>query len=157
MSDFHGEQRTLTASANLPQPSQCSTPATSLSERLKPVGAKAGTAQLMACLTLVAPSGMTAEDRTAWTAVAKATLTGIPEDLLERGCKKARETCRFASEIVPCIMDTVRAEWERRKRRLADEQAREANRNAPRLEKPEYVSPEQMRELINSLNKGEAK
>jgi hypothetical protein len=42
----------------------------------------------MACLTLVAPSGMTAEDRQAWVAVAKATLTGIPADLLARGCKK---------------------------------------------------------------------
>lgn len=88
----------------------------------------------MACLTLVAPSGMTAEDRQAWVAVAKATLTGMPADLLAAGCKKARETCRFASEIVPTIMETARASWNMRMRLEREE--REAK--TPRLEKPEY-------------------
>ena len=89
----------------------------------------------MACLTLVAPSGMTAEDRQAWVAVAKQTLTGIPGDLLQRGCKKARETCRFASDIVPTIMAEVGETWRRRKRDAAEA---EAMRNTPRLSRPTY-------------------
>jgi hypothetical protein len=141
-------------SENLPQPTQCSTPALmNLSKHLQPATAKAGTGELMACLTLVAPSGMSAEDRTAWVAVARQTLSGIPADLLQRGCKKARETCRFASEIVPAILDETRAEWARRRKAYADEMAWQANKNAPRLEKPDYVTPEQMRELIQSLGK----
>lgn len=126
-----------------------------LSERLEPIGAKAGSAELLACLTLVAPSGMSAEDRQAWVAVAKATLTGIPADLLQRGCKKARETCRFASEIVPTILSEVKGEWERRRRAFHEEQMREANRNAPRLEKPESIDPSLMATLAKALGCGD--
>jgi hypothetical protein len=115
--------------------------------------AKAGTGELTACLTLVAPSGMSAEDRNAWLQVARETLRGIPGDLLQRGCKKARETCRFASEIVPTILEETKDDWERRKRISEHHAALEANRDAPRLEhkEPEYVRPEQIAELIKSL------
>jgi hypothetical protein len=146
-------------SENLPQLSQHSTFLTTrLSEAetsLAPINAKAGTAELMACLTLVAPSGMTAQDRQAWVAVAKQTLSGIPGDLLQFGCKKARETCRFASEIVPTIMSEVGDIWERRKRTLATLKVQWNQRNMPRLEQkePEYVRPEQIAELIKSLSR----
>jgi hypothetical protein len=115
----------------------------SLSERLKPASASAGTAELLACLTLVAPSGMTAEDRNAWVQVARATLKGIPGDLLSFGCKRARETCRFASEIVPTIMETVGASWGQRKEFARNQALAEANKDAPRLERPrnEYWRP----------------
>ncbi len=43
------------------------------------------------------------------------TLSGIPGDLLERGCAEARRRCRFPSEIVPTIMATVGEQWEWRK------------------------------------------
>jgi len=105
----------------------------------------------MACLTLVAPSGMTAEDRQAWVAVAKATLTGIPADLLARGCKKARETCRFASEIVPTILAETKSTWDWRLKMEAQDRA--LRENAPRLEKPEYIAAEEVRKLIKSLAK----
>lgn len=125
---------------------------TSLSERLKPTTAKQGTAELLACLTLVAPSGMSNEDRQAWVAVARETLRGIPADLLKRGCDHVRRTCRFASEIVPAIIEEVGSSWERRKRMAAVSEAQYANRHAPRLEsKPEYVSAEEMRTLIRSI------
>jgi hypothetical protein len=109
----------------------------------------------MACLTLVAPSGMSTEDRQAWVAVAKQTLSGIPGDLLQFGCKKARETCRFASEIVPTIMAEVGDIWERRKRTLATLKIQWDQRNMPRLthEELEYVGAEQMRELLKQLRK----
>lgn len=74
----------------------------------------------MACLTLVAPSGMTTEDRQAWVAVAKQTLTGMPADLLARGCDRARKTCRFASEIVPTIVEEAEGDWNWRKRMLSE-------------------------------------
>lgn len=105
----------------------------------------------MACLTLVAPSGMSAEDRNAWVQVARATLTGIPADLLAVGCKTARQKCRFPSEIVPTILETVQTAWSYRQRALSEARALYANRNAPKLEKPEYVDPKEMRKLIRSL------
>jgi hypothetical protein len=75
--------------------------------------------------------------------------------LLQRGCKKARETCRFASEIVPAIVEEVKSTWDWRRKRLAEEQAAFANRNAPRLtqQEPDLVKPEQIAELIKSLSK----
>lgn len=100
-------------------------------ERLKPCGERDGTAELLACLTLVAPSGMNAEDRKAWVAIARKTLTGIPADLLKRGCDKARRTCRLAADIVPTIEAEVRATWDHRKRLL--EEAKGEASQAPRI------------------------
>lgn len=117
---------------------------------MAPATAKAGTAELMACLTLVAPSGMSAEDRQAWVAVAKATLTGIPADLLSRGCTKARETCRFASEIVPTILEEVRWAWDSRRRNLARFQPAVPELPPPPAD-PDYVDPKEVRKLIASL------
>jgi hypothetical protein len=126
-------------------------------ERLRPATAASGTAELMACLTLVAPTGMSAEDRDAWVKVARATLSGMPRDLLAVGCKEARKRCRFASEIVPAITETVEAEWERRKRTLEWERAAYANRHAPKLASksapPEYIRAEEVRKLIKSLGR----
>jgi hypothetical protein len=119
--------------------------------RLQPATEKAGNSELLACLILVAPSGLTAEDRSGWLRAAKMTLTGIPADLLKRGCEKARLTCRFASEIVPCIHAEIGKEWDRRKRVLAEERALWENRNAPRLAEPEVVDPAEIRKLIGRL------
>ena len=112
---------------------------------MAPATAKAGTAELLACLTLVAPSGMTAEDRTAWVAVAKETLSGIPGDLLVKGCRKARETCRFASEIVPTIMEYVGEDWKWRKRNVIEQ--------APRLPRPvpEAIPREETQRILKQI------
>ena len=128
---------------NLRQLMQCSETSipTSLSDaqsKLKPATAASGTAELMACLTLVAPSGMTAEDRNAWVQVARATLSGMPADLLAIGCKEARRRCRFASEIVPTIVEATQSLWDHRKQQLAYQQQAYANRFAPKIEKPTY-------------------
>ena len=123
------------------------------SAQCDPATLKQGKSELGACLTLVSPSGLTANDRTEWLAVAMQTLSGIPADLLARGCKQARETCRFPSEIVPAIMNEARDEWARRDRNARIEAAQYENRHAPRLEQqePEYVAAEEMRKLIRSL------
>lgn len=71
--------------------------------------------QLNACLILVAPTGMTQDDRAEWLRAAWGTLDGIPADLLEAGAEVARETCDHPSKIVPTIMRTIDAVWRKRK------------------------------------------
>jgi len=96
---------------------------------------------------------MTAEDRNAWVQVARQTLRGMPADLLKRGCQEARKRCRFASEIVPTIIETVEAAWQGRERFEREQRILEANRNAPRLTQaePEYVTAEEMRQIIREV------
>ena len=110
--------------------------------------------QLLACLTLVAPGGMTGEERAGWVMIARETLSGLPIDLMKRGCEAARVTCRFASEIVPCIHAQVGKEWERRKKVQAEEKARAANRRAPRLTPPEHVTADEARQIIAETLRG---
>jgi hypothetical protein len=108
-----------------------------------------GIAELGACLTLVSPSGLTAEDRKEWLAVAMKTLSGIPADLLQMGCEYARLHCKFPSEIVPTIMERVGKAWAWRKQ----DAARAAD--TPRLEAPkECVDPKLIRDLIRSIGNG---
>lgn len=71
--------------------------------------------QLTACLTLVAPTGMTPEDRQEWLRAAWGTLKDIPPDLLEAGCERARETCDHPSKIVPAIIKATDHVWRKRK------------------------------------------
>jgi hypothetical protein len=98
---------------------------------------------------------LTAGDRNEWVRVAKETLTGIPGDLLQWGCQKARETCRFPSEVVPTIMAEVKDEWDRRRRALDHAIAAEHNRHAPRIEhkraEPNYITPEEFREALKGI------
>jgi hypothetical protein len=116
-------------------------------ERLKPATLKQGKAELGACLTLVSPSGLTADDRKEWLAVAMQTLSGIPEDLLARGCAEARKRCRFPSEIVPTIIASIEKQWQWR---LADEREARLALMPPEPE-PEYVDPKLVSELIKNL------
>ena len=106
-------------------------------------------AELSACLTLVSPSGMSADDRTEWLKVAHRTLAEVPADLMERGCTEARKTCRFASEIVPAILAEIEQPMKWRKANAA--------RSAPPPKviepapKEEYVSAEAIRGLIRKI------
>ena len=133
--------------AKLPQ--QCSPLAHSaMIARCEPATAKQGSAELGACLTLVSPSGMTAEDRREWLAIAMRTLSGIPADLLAEGCAYARLHCKFPSEIVPMIMSRVGKRWEWRKQDA--ERMRPRSLPAPEP-KPEYVQVSEVRGLIKQL------
>jgi hypothetical protein len=119
---------------------------------------KQGKAELGACLTLVSPSGLTVDDRKEWLAVAMQTLSGIPADLLQRGCAEARKRCRFPSEIVPAIIDEIGESWERRKKWQREEAMRDANKNAPWLVSPDsvpidYVDPEEVTKLRKQLER----
>lgn len=107
-----------------------------------------GVAQLGACLTLVSPSGLTADDRNEWLAIAMQTLSGIPADLLQRGCEAARLKARFPSEIVPTIIETIGKQWEWRKQ----DAARAAEMVVERIEPPaDCVDPKLIRDLIRSI------
>lgn len=121
--------------------------------KLAPATLKQGKSELGACLTLVSPSGLNADDRREWLAVAMATLSGIPADLLSRGCERARKTCRFPSEIVPAILDEVERAWQFRKEDLERWRAKLKRRDdPPALPDPkEYVSAEEIRKLIKSI------
>ena len=86
--------------------------------RLEPCGAKTGSTLLTSCLTLVAPTGMTARERQDWLAVARMDLRGVPEDLLERGCAYARKTADHPAKVLPAIFKEIGPVWEARKRAL---------------------------------------
>jgi hypothetical protein len=84
------------------------------SELLTPATTDAFRNELTACLTLVAPVGMTEEAKRDWLAVAWGTLKHLPSDLLSDGCRVARETCDHPSKIVPVIVEATSEELERR-------------------------------------------
>src|SRR5438874_8822984 len=60
--------------------------------------------ELTACLTLVAPVGMTEEAKRDWLAVAWDTLRHIPPSILANGAAAARKVCDHPSKIVPTII-----------------------------------------------------
>lgn len=123
------------------------------SAAIEPAPVKRAIAELGLCLTLVAPSGMSNSDRSEWLKVAHMTLSDIPEHLLHRGCEKARQTCRFPSEIVPCIL----SELEYAMRRVQEKRDALKPRSftpPPRLEAPpEYVDAKQIAGLINKIGR----
>lgn len=59
---------------------------------------------------------MTADERRTWLNVARETLKGIPEDLLERGCQAARLNADHPAKIIPVIMREIGKQWENRRR-----------------------------------------
>lgn len=71
--------------------------------------------ELTACLALVAPAGMTEENRRDWLAVAWGTLKHMPPDLLRQGCAKARKSCDHPAKIVPTIIADTEEQLRRRR------------------------------------------
>jgi hypothetical protein len=152
ITDLESQRRLRSAPSVIPQAGQGRV--SDAQRRLEPATGQAGASDLLSCLMLVAPSGMAESDRANWLSAARMTLSGIPADLLARGCKIARETCRFPSEIVPSIMTDAKPSWERRKRALAEELALQANRDAPRLAKPDYVTADEAKSIIEETLAG---
>jgi hypothetical protein len=126
-------------SARLPAPqSQCS-------GRLQPATSDDFRNELAACLTLVAPVGMTEEAKRDWLAVAWATIGHLPADLLSLGCKQARQTCDHPSKIVPAIIAATEQSLHWRASLPS------AATDAPRLPKPDYVKPEEAAEILKEF------
>jgi hypothetical protein len=90
---------------------------------------------------------MTEESRGEWLAVAWDSLKHLPPDILQAGARRARLKCDHPSKIVPTIIaeteESLRLRsrlngWDNNVRRLA----------APA---PEYCSPEQAAEILESV------
>jgi len=77
-------------------------------------------ARLTPVLSLCAPSGMGAAERTQWIKAAIIMLGRIPSDLLAIGCLCAMETSDHPSKIVPAILKAIQERWNARKADLAD-------------------------------------
>lgn len=76
------------------------------------------------------------------------TLSGIPADLLARGCEVARKTCRFPSEIVPAIIAEIEQPWNWRKAAaIKSEPERQRRIEAP----ADCVTADQIAGLIKSI------
>jgi hypothetical protein len=102
--------------------------------------------ELTACLALVAPAGMSEENRRDWLTVAWDTLRHIPPDILASGARKAREKCDHPAKIVPTIIaETADA---MRRRRDNDNWDRSVALPAP---EPEYVSPEEAARILTEF------
>lgn len=101
--------------------------------------------ELTACLTLVAPVGMTEEAKRDWLAVAWNTLQHIPADILASGAAKARMLCDHPSKIVPTIVAET-AEQMRWRREAREESCLQLP--AP---PPDYCTPEEAAEILRSV------
>ena len=75
--------------------------------------------ELTACLTLVAPVGMTEEAKRDWLAVAWDTLKHLPPDIFTIGAHKARESCDHPAKIVPTIINATADMMRWRREKLA--------------------------------------
>lgn len=64
-------------------------------------------AELAACLTLVAPAGMSADDRAEWLKVARMTIGDVAQGAMQTACEEARRTIKRVSDLVPFIAERV--------------------------------------------------
>lgn len=103
--------------------------------------------ELVACLTLVAPVGMTEEAQTNWLRVAWDTLKHLPADLLSAGCAEARKTADHPSKIVPAIAGYAETRLEARRRLEREYPTGQVALPAPR-ENPNYCTPEEAAEIL---------
>ena len=103
-------------------------------------------------VSLVVPAGMSQGDVIAWTAAAAKALSGMPADLLERGCAAATRVVDHPSKIVPAIFREVQGEWDRRKALVSqiEHLRRIADAPAPEVVEDEPLSPED-RVLLDRL------
>lgn len=79
--------------------------------------------ELVACLALVAPVGMTEEAKRDWLKVAWATLKHLPADILASGCRIAREKCDHPAKVVPAILEATAQAMRWRRDAVADHMA----------------------------------
>ena len=93
---------------------------------------------------------MTEEARSDWLRVAWMTVSHLPSDLLERGCKKARETADHPSKIVPIILKEVEDDMNWRRRQNSGGASRsyyDALLADRPQEKRDYCTPEELKRL----------
>lgn len=97
---------------------------------------------------------MTEEARSDWLRVAWMTLSHLPSDLLERGCKKARETADHPAKIVPIITKEIEEDYQWRKRMAYSGPTKSCDEafNANVIEEnPDYCTPEQAKAILEEI------
>lgn len=104
-------------------------------------------AEMVPCLTLVAPAGMDKDERKTWLAAAYRALDGIPIALLQRGAAAASLKADHPSKIVAAIYAEVGDNWERRKR-LSRPHPSQLVISAPVEPEPDYCKPEEAAEIL---------
>ncbi|SKB32666.1 hypothetical protein [Sphingopyxis flava] len=116
-------------------------------------------AHLGPLLTLIAPTGMTEQDRTEWLRVAADTLSGVPVDLLASSCREARFEVDHPAKVLRFIGSRIKEEWDARRahlarlERLANDAQRAPATAARALEdnSPLDMPPEEIRALSPAL------
>lgn len=78
------------------------------------------------------------------------TLSHLPSDLLERGCKRAREKADHPSKIVPYILKEVEDDLAWRKR-MAPPKETSVPKLTHKPEKPNYCTPEQAKAILDEV------
>jgi len=96
---------------------------------------------------------MTEEARSDWLRVAWMTLSHLPSDLLERGCKKARETADHPAKIVPIIIKEIEEDYQWRKgmASVPSKSYDYALIAEPVQENPDYCTPEQAKAILDEI------
>lgn len=116
---------------------------------LVPADPKTAMAELAACLTLVAPSGMSADDRTEWLKVAHSTIGAYPVGALHKACRDVRRQCKRVCDIVPLVIEMANAEARELRSQLVS--AKWARDNPPRVMLPPKTEsrPFTLDEIVN--------
>lgn len=122
-------------------------------EKLRPASKGQIASELLRCLTLVAPTGMTQADREEWLMVALPEVAGIPASVFEDACQNARRTCDHPAKIIAAIIGHKPPHYRSTsfmQSRLSQARAKLANINAPRLEASK-VDEDERRKLAISM------
>jgi len=120
------------------------------SKRLVQAGREDFRRELVACLTLTAPSGMSEADRTEWLKAAWGTLAHLPPDLLSIGCTAARRRCDHPSKIVPTILEETTGMLNQRRRDHSEILAAIAKMGDPEPTE-ERCTPEEAQRIMREL------
>lgn len=117
---------------------------------LRTVEPRQALAELAACLTLVAPAGMSADDRAEWLKVARVTIGDVSQGALQAACVEVRKRIRRVSDLVPTIVEEVENETRRLESRASNLRWRIINPPRPQIEPPppEEVKPFTVDELL---------
>lgn len=114
----------------------------SSAEKLGPAPTEQFKVELTSCLALVAPAGMTEENRRDWLGVAWRTLEHLPSDLLAIGCAEARKSCDHPAKIVPTILAATERQMRWRRNAVND------TGEAKRLPRPAYCTPAEAAQIL---------
>lgn len=110
-------------------------------------------AKLSACLSLVRPVGMTAQETEDWLEVALDTLQHLPAHIFAKGELLARQKCTHHSQIVPTIIIETREdlEWHNRPKGTPPLRLVSPAHAAQPIPKPELPDPNYLSASLQAI------